>query len=65
MTTYIAPNKMSLFLHCLPKKTLTGGNEKFADGSKLSKEQLIVLHSANSNGTHCVKLLGNENYQHP
>jgi hypothetical protein len=56
---------MSLFLHCLPKKTPTGGNEKFADGFKISKEQPTVLRCANSNGTHCVKVLGNENYQHP
>jgi len=56
---------MSLFLHCLPKKNLTSGNEKFADGFKLSKEQLTVLSCTNSNGTHWMKLLGNENYQHP
>jgi len=33
--------KISLMLQCLPKKTLTIGNEKFADGFKLSKEQLL------------------------
>jgi hypothetical protein len=57
--------KISSLLHCLPKKNLTGGNEKFADGFKLSKEQLTLLQCANSNDTNCVKLLGNENYQHP
>jgi hypothetical protein len=31
-------NEAGLFWHCLPKKTLAGGDEIFVDGFKLNKE---------------------------
>jgi hypothetical protein len=56
-------NEIGLFWYGLPKKTLAGGGEKFADGFKLNKGQLTVLCCANATGTYRVKLLVIGKYQ--
>jgi hypothetical protein len=58
-------DETGLFWRCLPRRTLTAGDEDKASGVKESKERLTVLVCTNAAGTHKLKLIVAGKSAHP